>query len=105
MLTAVAYSEDIDAGLSQDDLRIATALVHCRFRGLFSGITRECSPGGHPVLVVWGTACTDKPLLTVKRSNDRYVVTEETTGQVFEADAIEQVLEQARARFPQITAL
>ena len=105
MLPAVAYSDDIDAGLSQDDIRIATALVHCRFRGLFSGVTHERSPDGHPVLVVWGTACTDEPLLKVSQSDGRYYVTQETTGHIFEADTIEHVLEKARAEYPQITAL
>ncbi len=104
MLTAVAYSNDNDTGLSQEDLRIATALIHCRFRGLFSGLTHERSRDDQIVLVVWGTKQTDEPFLTVNQANGRYVVTDETTGQVFQSDAIEDVLEQARAQYPQITA-
>ena len=104
MLNAVAFSNDDDTGLSQEDLRTATALIHCRFRGLFSGITHERATDGSVALVVWGTAPTDEPLLTINRSNDRFVLSDET-GQVFVADAIEAVLEVARDRFPQITAL
>ena len=105
MLNAVAFSNDSDTGLSQEDLRTATALIHCWYRGHFSGITHKRSTDGDVALVVWGTGPTDEPMLTINRSNDRFVLTDETTGQVYVADAIEAVLEGARDRFPHITAL
>ena len=105
MLQSLAVSNDNDTGLSQDDLRVATALVHCRFRGLFSGITHERSPDGKMTLVVWGTERTDEPRFVLTRSGNRYLAIDELTGRDFEAGAVEEALEELRVQSPQVTAL
>lgn len=104
MLNAYAYSNDNEAGLSQNDLKTATVLIHCRFRGLFSGITHERSPDGQLALVVWGTERTDEPKFIISRSNGQFAAIDESTGRVFQADTIEAALEDVRAQYPQVTA-
>lgn len=105
MLTAYAFSNDNASGLSQADLRTATTFIHCRFRGLFSGITHERSPDGQRALVVWGTERTDKPKFIFNRSGDRYLATDESSGRTYRADTIEELLDDVRAQYPLTTAL
>ena len=100
MLQSLAVSNDNDTGLSHDDLRIATALVHCRFRGLFSGITHERSPDGKMTLVVWGTERTDEPRFVLTRSGDRYLAIDELTGRDFEAKAERPLCETSAVHDP-----
>lgn len=103
MQGAVAYSNDNQAGLTDEDIRTATALIHGRFRGHFSGIARERSGDGAESIVVMGTRLVDEPLMTIERANGTCVIRLAATGQVFEADTVDEALNLAHDQLPRAT--
>lgn len=105
MVVALAYSNDNDTGLSDEDIRTATALIHCRFRGHFSGISRERSSDGGTALIVLGTTLAKEPLMTIERLDGRCVITLASPEQVFEADRVDKALDLVHERLPRATAL
>ena len=92
-------------GLSQEDIRIATALLYCRYRCLFSSIVREHDRDGGTVLVVKGVMVPTEPLLKIFRWQGKYVCVECQSDEVFESDGITDLLDTVRERFPYISSL
>lgn len=91
--------ETFQDGLSDDDLRIIRAIVYCRFRGLFTGISTERSLGGQASIIVWGLE-NSRPLFRVARRNGRYVAVDDATGRVLRADQLEDLLDATRDLYP-----
>jgi len=102
MSSAVALLKD--EGLSDDDLRVATALIHCRFRGLFSDIAQRATAGGQTMLVVHGIRRSGDTHFIISRWNGRYIIEDEASGNVFDSDRLGVALDMARAEYPQTTA-
>ena len=94
-----------EEGLSADEAKVATALIHCRLRGLFSDISYEFTSTGGTILVVWGIRITDKPQFRISRWGGDYVCNDYVSGKAFETDCLVTALDLLRAQYPQITAL
>jgi hypothetical protein len=92
-------------GLSQEDIRIATALLYCRYRCLFSSIGREHDRDGGTVLVVKGVKVPTEPMLKIFRWHGKYVCVECQTDEVFESDCIADLLDTVRGNYPSISSL
>ncbi|MFQ5932303.1 MAG: hypothetical protein ACE5MM_07835 [Nitrospiraceae bacterium] len=103
MSATAALLKGSEEGLSEDDLRVATALIYARFRGLFTSVTKDFSREGHTELVVW-RAGTNGPLFRIGRWNGRYVAIDESTGKILDAARLESLLEAVRALYPPISA-
>lgn len=104
MSAEIARLERTEQGLSEDDLRIATAIVYARFRGVFSSITKDHLQEGNVALVIWG-AQNDRPLFRIVRWDGQYVAVDESTGKVLAADRLEHLLEALREQYPPMSAL
>jgi hypothetical protein len=104
MSATAALLEGTEEGLSEYDLRVATALLYARFRGLYTNVTKDCSDDGLTQLVVRGTR-TGGPLFRIGRWHGQYVAIDDTTGKVLDADRLEELLEAVRALYPPMSAL
>lgn len=93
-----------ECGLSDRDLKTATALIHCRFRGLFSGISYEIADDGKPILLVWGIRDTEQPQFKFSQWNGNYICRDRGSGEISSTDRLEDLLEQVRSNYPHMTS-
>jgi hypothetical protein len=101
-----ALLERTQETFSADELRIATAIVYARFRGLFSKVTTERALDRRAEFVVWG-AQADGPLFRIGRRNGQFVAIDidERHGKKISADRLEDLFEALREQYPAISAL
>ena len=92
-------------GLSQDDIRIATALLYCRYRCLFSSISHEEDREGGTILVVKGVMVPTEPLMKIYRWHGKYVCLDCQTDDALESDDIADLLDRVRSTYPSISSL
>lgn len=100
MSTVALLRDHMDDGLSEKDLRLANAILYARFRGLFSGVTKASTPEGQVSLVVWGGVPEDGPLFKLLRWSGHYAAIDETSDTVYEADSLEDLLDEVRKQYP-----
>ena len=93
-----------ECGLSNQDLITATALIHCRYRGLFSDISHEIAENGEPILLVWGIRDTEQPQFKYSQWNGNYICRDCASGEVYSNDRLGDLLGEVRSNYPQMSA-
>jgi len=100
MSTAVALKIPEFQGLSKFETKLATALIHARYRGAFGDIRPRMFNDGGTVLEVWGRTPSDEPAFTLLRQGDCVVAMSEKKGLVASAEGIEEIMAKISSELP-----
>ena len=100
MSTAAALKIPEFQGLSEFETKLATALIHARFRGAFGDIRPRPFKGGGTVLEIWGRTPSDEPAFTLLRQGDSVVAMSERKGLIASADDVEEIIAEVSSELP-----
>lgn len=93
-----------ECGLSDQDLKTATVLIHCRFRGLFSDVSHKIADDGKPILLVWGIRDSEQPQFKFSQWNGNYICRDCASGEIHSTDRLEDLLDEVRSNYPQMSS-
>ncbi len=100
MSTGAALDIPEYQGLTDFETRLATALMHARFRGSFSQIHPRKIDEGGTVLEIWGRTASDEPAFRFHRQGDCVVAVSECKGLVVSSDSIEGLVAKISSELP-----
>jgi len=100
MSTAAALVIPRYQGLTNFETRVATALMHARFRGAFSYIYPRKIDEGGTVLEIWGRTPSEEPAFRLQRQGDSVVAVSERKGLVASSDSIEELVAKISSELP-----
>ena len=87
-------------GLTNFETRLATALIHARFRGAFSHVHPRKIDEGGTVLEIWGRTPSDEPALRLQHQGDYVVAVSERKGLIVSSDSIEGLVAKISSVLP-----
>lgn len=87
-------------GLTDFETKLATALMHARFRGSFSQIHPRKIDAGGTVLEIWGRTPSDEPAFRLQRQGDCVVAVSERKGLIASSDSIEELMAKISSELP-----
>ncbi len=100
MSTAAALDIPEYQGLTDFDTKLATALMHARFRGSFSQIHPRKIDDGGTVLEIWGRTPSDEPAFQLQRQGDCVVAVSERKGLIASSGSIEELMARISPELP-----
>lgn len=100
MSTAVALDIPEYQGLTDFETKLATALVHARFRSAFSQAHPRKTDDGGSVLEIWGRTPARSPAFRLLRQGDRLVAVSERKGVLASSASIEGLVSQISSELP-----
>ena len=87
-------------GLTNFETRLATALIHARFRGAFSHVHPRKIDEGGTVLEIWGRTPSDEPAFRLQHQGDYVVAVSERKGLIVSSDSIEGLVAKISSVLP-----
>ena len=87
-------------GLTDFETKIATALMHARFRNSFSQIHPRKIDEGGTVLEIWGRTPSDEPAFRLQHQGDYVVAVSERKGLIVSSDSIEGLVAKISSVLP-----
>lgn len=100
MSTASALVVPRYQGLTNFETRLATALMHARFRGAFSHIHPRKIDEGGTILEIWGRIPSDEPAFRLQRQGDCVVAVSEHKRLIASSDSIEGLVIKISSELP-----
>lgn len=100
MSTAAALAIPEYQGLTDFETKLATALIHARYRGSFSDIHPRIVGEGETVLEIWGRTTSDEPAFRLLRQGDSVVAVSEQKGLVASSDSIQELMAKISSELP-----
>ena len=100
MSTAAALELPEYRGLTDFETKLATALIHARYRSSFSGLHPRKADDGSTVLDIWGRTPSDQPVFSLMRQEDSVVAVSERKGLVASADSVQGLVAKISSELP-----
>ena len=100
MSTAVALDAPEYQGLTDFETRLATALVHARFRSAFSQAHPRKFGDGGSVLEIRGRTPSGSPAFRLLRRGDRVVAVSDRKGVIASSDSVEGLVARISSELP-----
>ena len=100
MSTTAALAIPEYQGLTDFETKLATALIHARYRSSFSSIHPRKVGDGSTVLEIWGRTPSDELAFRLMRQGDSVVAVSEGKGLIASSDSIQDLVAEISSELP-----